>query len=310
MSDEDPQPRPQPRPRSRPQSDGGVETARATEVRARTADGSDGTPGWRQVAIVAGQEYRLSVRNRWAFALTGLFALLSVLLTVFGGSSLGPARVDAIVVSLAQLATYLLPLAALVYGFDSVVGADEDGWLDVVFALPVPRSRVVLGTYLGRAVTLTAATLVGFGLAGAVLVAGAGLAGWPLFVTFLFSAVGVGLAFLSVSVLVSTLAAEKTHALGGVLLVWVWFVFVHDLVALGTVASLRLPDAVLSAFVLANPADVFRVLVLTGAETTGGGVAAVFAETGLSVPVLVLALLVWCFVPVLLAGRLVRRRSI
>lgn len=293
-----------------PQSDGGVEAARAVGARTGTADGRPGVSGWRQVAIVAGQEYRLSVRNRWAFALTGLFALLSVLLTVFGGSNLGPARVDAIVVSLGQLATYLLPLAALVYGFDSVVGADEDGWLDVVFALPTPRSRIVFGTCLGRAVTLAAATLVGFGLGGAVLVAGAGLVGWPLFVTFLFGAVGVGLAFLSLSVLVSTLAAEKTHALGGVLLAWVWFVFVHDLLALAVVASLRLPDAVRSAFVLANPADVFRVLVLTGVETTGGGVAAVFAETGLSVPVLALALLAWCLVPVLLAGRLVRRRSI
>lgn len=295
-----------------PKSDGGIEieTARAVDAHAGEAVEAPGSAGWRQVAIVAGQEYRLSVRNRWAFALTGLFALLSVLLTVFGGSNLGPARVDAIVVSLAQLATYLLPLAALVYGFDSVVGADEDGWLDVVFALPVPRSRVVFGTYLGRAVTLAAATLLGFGLGGAVLVAGAGLVGWPLFVAFLFGAVGVGLAFLALSVLVSTLAAEKTHALGGVLLAWVWFVFVHDLLALGAVASLRLPDAVLSAFVLANPADVFRVLVLTGAETTGGGVAAVFAGTGLSAPVLVVALIAWCLLPVLLAGRLVRRRSI
>lgn len=292
-----------------PQSDGGIETVRAVDVRAREAVEVPAT-GWRQIAIVAGQEYRLSVRNRWAFALTGLFALLSVLLTVFGGSSLGPARVDAIVVSLAQLATYLLPLAALVYGFDSVVGADEDGWLDVVFALPVPRSHVVLGTYLGRSVTLAAATLIGFGLAGAVLVAGAGLVQWPLFVAFLLGSVGLGLAFLSLSVLVSTLAAEKTHALGGVLLAWVWFVFVHDLVALGAVANLRLPDAVLSAFVLANPADVFRVLVLSQVGTTGGGAAAVFVDVGLSVPVLVLALLAWCLLPVLLAGRLVRRRSI
>jgi Cu-processing system permease protein len=294
------------------QPDGGVETLSATAVDASTrwADGDTGIAGWRQVGIVAGQEYQLSVRNRWAFALTGLFALLAVLLTLFGGSSLGPARVDAIVVSLTQLATYLVPLAALVYGFDSVVGAEEAGWLDVVFALPVSRSRVVFGTYLGRAGTLAAATLVGFGLAGAVLIAGAGLAQFPLFVAFLLGAVGVGLAFLALSVLVSTLAAEKTHALGGVLLVWVWFVFVHDLVALGAVASFDLSDTVLSAFILANPADVFRVLVLQQAGATGSGLGAVFAGTGLSMPVLVAALLAWCLVPVAVAGRLIRRRSV
>lgn len=37
--------------------------------------------------------------------------------------------------------------------------------------------------------------------------------------------------------LVSTLAREKTHALGGVLLVW--FVIVHDLLALGVVAAFQ-----------------------------------------------------------------------
>jgi Cu-processing system permease protein len=268
------------------------------------------TGALRRVAVVAREEYRLSMRNRWAVALTGLFGTLALLLTVFSGSSLGPARLDAVLLSLAQLATYLLPLAALVYGYDTVVGAAEAGWLDVVFALPVPRSRIVVGKYVGRAVTLAAATLVGFGAAGAVFVAAGGLAYVGSFAGFLLGAVGVGAAFLAVSLLVSTVAREKTHALGGTLLVWVWFVFVHDLVALGLVAAFDLHDAVLSAFVLANPADVFRVLVLATLETTGGGLAAVFAGTGLSTPVLVAALLAWCVVPVALAGRLVERRSL
>lgn len=297
-------------PDEEPQADGGVETPSVVAQPTRRADGGTRVAWWRHVGIVATQAYRLSVRNRWAHALTGLFALLSILLTVFGGSSLGPARVDAIVVSLAQLATYLVPLAALVYGFDTVVGPEERGWLDVLFALPVPRARIVFGSYLGRAVTLAAAILVGFAPAGAALAASAGLVQWPLFVAFLLGAVGLGLAFLALAVLVSTIAAEKTHALGGVLVVWVWFVFVHDLLALGAVAATDLPDAVLSAFVLANPAAVFRVLVLQQAGATGGGLAAALADTALSIPVLGLALLAWWLAPVLVAGRLVRRRSV
>jgi Cu-processing system permease protein len=289
------------------EADGGVATVPARD--AGVDEGSSAGP-LGQVAVVAAQEYRLSVRNRWALALTVLFALLSVLVTLSGGSGIGPARVDAVVVSLTSLVTYLVPLAALVFGFDAVVGAEEAGWLDVVFALPVSRSYVVVGTYLGRAVTLAGATAVGFGLAGAVLLVRAGRLEGALFATFLFAAAGVGLAFLSVSVLISTLASEKTHALGGALIAWVWFVFVHDLLALGAVAGLSLPDAALSAFVLANPADLFRVLVLAQVETTGGGLAAVFAGTGLSTPTLAAALAVWCAAPALLAGRLVERRSI
>jgi Cu-processing system permease protein len=282
--------------------------AASVESTTRTESGEASALG--RVAVVAREEYRLSVRNRWALALTGLFGLFALLLTAFSGSSLGPARLDAVLLSLAQLATYLLPLAALVYGYDTVVGAAEAGWLDIVFALPVPRSTVVVGKYAGRLVTLAAATLLGFGAAGAVFVATGGVAYAGRFAWFLLGAVAVGAAFLAVSLLVSTVAREKTHALGGVLVVWVWFVFVHDLLALGLVAAFDLHDAVLSAFVLANPADVFRVLVLHQLETTGGGLSAVFAGTGLSTPVLVVALLAWCVVPVALAGRLVARRSI
>lgn len=264
----------------------------------------------RQIAVVAGQAYQLSIRTRWALALTGLLGLFAVLIVGFGGTELGPARVDAVVVSLASLATYLVPLAALAFGFDAVVGAEEDGWLGVLFALPMPRWCVVIGTYLGRAVTLAGATAIGFGAAGAIVVYFAGVGSLGLYGMLLLSAIGLGLSFLSIAVLVSTVAAEKTHALGLVLLVWVWFVFVHDLAALGLVAAFDLPAPALSAFVLSNPAAIFRVLVLQSAGATGGGFAAVYADVGLSTPVLVAAFATWCVVPVAAAGRLVRRRSV
>ncbi|MFB6352581.1 MAG: ABC transporter permease [Halobacteriales archaeon] len=286
--------------------DGGVGYAEAIDWRAEPAP----TGRLRQVLTIAGQEYRLAVRNRWAFALTGLFAGFALLVTVFGASSVGPGRVDATLVSLAALATYLVPLAALVFGYDAIVGADEAGWLDVVFALPVPRPLIAVGTYLGRGATLAAATLLGFGTAGAAIVVLAGLVQWPLFAALLFGAVGLGLAFLAVGVFISALAAEKTHALGAVLVVWVWFAFVHDLVALAALAAVELPDAALSAAVLANPADVFRVLVLGSVETTGGGLAAAVASTSLSVPLLAIALLGWMVLPTVGAALAVRRRSL
>ncbi|MDY7081130.1 MAG: ABC transporter permease, partial [Halobacteria archaeon] len=134
------------------------------------------TDGIRQAVVTARQEYSLSVRNRWAFALAGLFALFAGFLVVFSGSRAGASRFgfEIVVVSLVSLATYLLPLAALVYGYDTVVGADNEGWLDVVFALPASRYSIVFGIYAGRATTLAAATLVGFGIVGGILVSQGG----------------------------------------------------------------------------------------------------------------------------------------
>lgn len=290
------------------EADGGVTTThRPTLEHADSAVGRIGE----QVGTVARLEYGLSIRSRWALALTVLFGLLAGVVAGFGGSTLGVVRVDAVLVSLASLATYLVPLAALVYGYDSIVGAEERGWLDIVFALPVPRSRVVLGTYLGRAATLAGATAVGFGFGGLVLLVRADAVTWSLYATVLLGAVALALAFLSLSVLGSTVAAEKTHALAFALLVWVWFVFGHDLVALGLVARTDLSAGVLSMLVLANPVDVFRVLVLSGIDATGGGgMAAVVANTSLSSPVLVMALLAWTAVPIAVAARVVGRRSL
>ncbi|RYJ08570.1 ABC transporter permease [Halogeometricum borinquense] len=302
------------------ETDGGVTTtgdanvteptdiAEAPEVTEST-DGQDSS-ALRQIATVAGMEFRLSVRNRWAVALAALFTLFASLIVGFGASSVGPVRADAVIVSMASLATYLLPLAALVFGFDAVVGAEERGWLDIVFALPVSRARVVVGSYLGRAVTLVAATSIGFGIGGILLFSVASSANTVLYATFLLGSVALGLGFLAVGVFVSSVVGEKTHALGAALLVWVWFVFGHDLLALGLVAGSKLPQSALSVMVLSNPVSVFRVFVLSGIDSTGGGLATVVGESTLSMPLLAVAATVWVVVPVAAAARAVRHRSL
>lgn len=285
------------------ETDGGVATEQGVEFSSRSGSGSL----FRQVVTVAQQEYALSLRNRWALALAALFAGLSVLVVALAGQN-GIVRADAIVVSLVELAALLLPLVALLFGYDAIVGSDEAGWLGVLFALPVPRSRVVFGTYLGRLTVFVGAVVLGFG-AGGLWLAVDGLL-TPAYLGLVGAAALAGAAFLGLALLVSTLAAEKTHALGGTLLLWVWVALVHDLVSVGVIAADLVPASWLPAFVLANPATVFRVLALQSVPTVTGGMADILTGSGLTTPVLVAALLVWSVVPVWLAGRLVRRRSV
>lgn len=286
--------------------DGFDEHGAATAVETRTA-----VDAVKRVGVVAVNEYQLTVRRRWAIALTALFGLLAFILVTFSGSAVGPEGFERTVASLVSLAVYLLPLAALALGYDTIVGPDEAGWLDVLFALPLARAHVVVGAYVGRAVVLTGAITIGFGLAGVSLVVELGAGDWVAYVAFVFAAIGVGLAFLSLSVLVSTVAAEKAHSLGVALLVWVWFVLLHDLLALGTVAAFDLPSYALSAMIVTNPADIFRVLALAQLDVGGeAGFAAVLAESGLSTPALVTAMLVWIVLPIAVAAVLIRRRRV
>jgi len=262
------------------------------------------------VGAVATREYRLALRSRWAVGLALLFGLFSVGLVLFGGSKLGPTRYAAVLASLVELGVYLVPLVALVVGYDTVVGAAETGSLDMLFALPVSRPQVLLGKYGGRLLVLGGALAIGLGAGGLLAAGSVGIAGSGTYAAFVLVAVLTAAAFLSLSVLVSTVAREKTHALGGALVVWLWFVLLHDLAAIGLVAAVELPEWVLAATVLANPADVFRLTVLSQLGTTPGGFAAVLAEIPLSTGLLLVALLVWIALPLATATRLIRRRRL
>lgn len=264
---------------------------------------------WRRTLSIAAVEYRLAVRGRWAFALTGLFAAFGLAMATFSGASVAPAGYERTVASLGALAVYLVPLAALALGYDAIVGRAESGWLDALFALPVARWRVLVGTYLGRATVFIAATVLGFGLPGLLLLREFGFADWPTYVGFVLASAGAGLAFLSVALLVSTLAREKAHSLGLALLAWAWFVLVHDLLALGVVSAFDLPDAAIAGMVLSNPAGVFRLLALAPLSTGGGGFAAVLAASDLSIVTLAVALVAWIVLPLGLAAALIGRRS-
>jgi Cu-processing system permease protein len=265
-------------------------------------------PGTRAVLRIATREYRIAVRSRWAIGLALLFAIFSVAVVGFGTSAVGPNRYAAVVASLVELGVYLVPLAALAVGYDTVVGAREAGSLDMLFTLPVSQAQVIVGKYLGRFAVLGGAMGIGLGIGGvaATLIGGVGgLGQYALFVLVSIVTAGV---FLSVSVLLSTIAREKTQALGGALVAWLWFVLLHDLVAIGLIAGTTLPGGALTVMALTNPADVFRLLVLSQLETTTGGFAAILTEASLSVPVLVVALLVWLVAPLVVATVGIRHR--
>lgn len=300
-----------------PRSDGGT-TVRRTTPGAETPVDAATTDSLReravlavsQVGSLAATEIRLGLRRRWAAMLVGLFTAFGMLVFTFAGSSPGPAGYERIVASLATLCVYVVPLAALAYGYDAVVGPADSGWLDVVSALPVTRLRVLAGTAIGRGVVLAGGVALGFVVPAGILTAEYGLVTLPTTAVVVLTATGLALAFLSLAVALSTVVRERTHALGASLLAWVWFVLVHDLLALGFVAAFDLPDGAVTAMLLTNPASVYRVLVLDllGAGGTGG-FGSLLSAAGLSPALLVASLVAWILLPLGAAGVLVRWRG-
>lgn len=269
---------------------------------------------WRQVATLAGKEFRDRTRNRWVLAVAVVFTVFSVVISYFGGAeqgSLGPRSIEFVITSLVSLVIYLVPLIALLLGFDAIVGERERGSLDLLLALPLTRGELLLGKYLGLAAALALSTGAGFALMAVLLYLQFGWAGLYPYLGFVLCATLLGLAFLSLALLLSVVSRERTRASGLAIALWFLFVLVFDLLLLGLlVAGGSNADGVLGGdwvawLLLLNPADIFRILnvfSLDQLRSLGGAVSVV--PPALASPWLLGgAMLGWIVVPLGLATR-------
>ncbi|MBD9367119.1 ABC transporter permease subunit [Xanthomonas sp. XNM01] len=259
---------------------------------------------WRLALAVAGKEFRDRLRNRWVLAVAVVFAAFALLIAYFGGAQggdVGFRGIGVTVASLTSLAIYLVPLIALLLGFDAIVGERERGTLDLLLSLPPTRAELLLGKYAGLAGALVLATLAGFGSALLPLLGQLDIAGFRLYLAFVGSTVLLGLAFLSLAMLISVLCSERTRASGAAIATWFGFVLVFDLALLGIlVASAgRGASAWAPYALLLNPADVFRILNLYGSEglRTAFGLGTLLPDHWNNPVLLCAAMLAWIVAP-------------
>ena len=143
----------------------------------------------RQIRILAAKEFRDRIRNRWVIAVAVIFTLFALAISYFGSAqqgSVGPGSIQVTIASLVSLVIYLIPLIALMLGYDAVVGERERGSLDLLLSLPITRFELLLGKFFGLSAAFTVATLAGFGsslIAGiAIFILAIDSAGLPWFV--------------------------------------------------------------------------------------------------------------------------------
>ena len=187
---------------------------------------------FRQILTIAAKEFRDRMRNRWVLAVALVFTVFSLAIAYFGGAQQGTVgfrSIEFTIASLVSLVIYLIPLIALLLGFDAIVGERERGSLDLLLAHPLTRLELLLGKYLGLAAALSLSTLIGFALVGVLLWQRFGQAALYHYGGFVLSSILLGLAFLSLALLISVLARDRTRASGLAISLWFVLVLVFDL---------------------------------------------------------------------------------
>jgi len=271
------------------------------------------------IKTVARQELVIHIRNKWVLVFSSVFALITLGISYFGMVTSGQTGFQGFTrtsASLLNLVLYLIPLIALSIGtlsFNSEKSAGE-----FLFSQPVSRTDILLGKLSGDFLTMTLATLIGFGMSGLVISANTGTEGalrYPLFVGL---ALLLALVFLSIATLVSAICRRKSKAFGIVLFLWFFFVLFYDLIVIGLTFVLKEHTANLFLFfsLFGNPVDIVRVsslIILDGHQIFGAAGAALlnfFGGTASALVLLTATLSAWIVLPVFVSQKLLKRQDI
>ena len=270
---------------------------------------------------VALQEIRVGLRNRWVLAMTVLLAALALSLALLGNAPTGTVKAEplaVVVVSLASLTIFLVPLIALLLSFDAIVGEIDRGTMALLLSYPVARWQVMLGKFIGHAAVIAFATTLGYGAAGVALLFGDTAIepeSWRAFAAMIGTSIMLGAAFTALGYLASTVVRDRGTAAGIAVGIWLGFVMLYDMGLLGLLVADQgktITSGVLNWLLLANPADTYRLFNLTGFKNVSlfAGTAGLAGQVQFGAPALLGVLAAWIAAPLALAAVIFSRKQI
>jgi Cu-processing system permease protein len=270
------------------------------------------------VFLIMSKELQDARRSRWFVLLAVMFAGLALALALLGNSALGTiggAGFGRTTASLLNLVILIVPLMGLLMSAVSVAGEREHGTLLALLAQPVLLEEVFLGKFLGLAVALLGTILGGFGLAALVIARQGGLPQIGSYVALIGYTALFGFGYISLGFLISALTRRAASAVGITLFLWLVSLFLSDFGLIGTAVVLQLAPRTLLWLSLANPPQVFKLLVLGGIqrnlESLGPGGLYATEVLGEFLPLVLLGVLVlWATLPFAASVLFLRNRGV
>jgi Cu-processing system permease protein len=261
----------------------------------------------RIVAKVLKYQASDAARSRWLVVYTLFFFVAAEGLLRFAG---GDAKA---VLSLMNVVLFVIPLVTLVLGTVYLYNARE--FTELLLAQPINRGTLYAGLYLGLALPLAAAFVVGVGVPFLVRAGGD-----PAFRGAVAALLGTGVvltaSFTAIAFVIATRADDRLRGLGLAIGVWLLLALLYDgivLVIAATFADYPIERSLL-ALTFANPIDLARVLLLLELDVSAlmgytGAVFQHFFSGAYGIAAAGGALLVWIAAPIALGARFFRRKD-
>jgi ABC-2 type transport system permease protein len=223
------------------------------------------------LTTVARKDFRDSLRTRSIWLIAGAMTVLSLShVTAFMSSPVADQHTRPFVFGVAQF-TLWLPLAAIGIGFKSVVGERTSGSIRVLLGQPGTRRSVVFGTYLGRSLILATTVMLALAVMAAVVALGFDGIGFAGVLGGTTALLLFALAWIGLTVGVSSAVASETRAIGLVMGVYavvepLWRNLVLRLFALVFTGTAQTPSQAAVFYSLEEPTWYLYVNRLSPAE--------------------------------------------
>jgi len=246
-------------------------------------------------------------RSRWSYLYLGFYLIFSAGLFSLSGD------VSKVVISLMNVVLILCPLVATMFGVMYFYNSRE--FIELLLAQPVRRTSIVIGMYLGVALSLSLSLAIGVGIPFLFY----GLLGsdeiWNFFV-LIIDGVVLSFIFSGLAFYIALRHENRIKGFGLALLIWLFFAVIYDGVFLLLLMVFReypLEHVTLGLSVL-NPIDLSRILILLKLDISAlmGYTGAVFQKFfGLQwgIGMAVIALGLWILLPMLGLRRLALRKD-
>jgi Cu-processing system permease protein len=274
----------------------------------------------RAIRIIAAKEIRDAFRNRWIAATIVLLATMALSLYFLGaspGGSIRASSLDVIIVSLASLSVYLIPLIALMLSFDALVGEFERGTMLLLLTYPVARWQVIIGKLIGHMVILLIAIVVGYGGTALLIMLSTndGAENWQAYLMMMASTWLLGGCFIAMGYLISVFVRERATAAGAAIGVWLVGVVLYDLGLMGLLLADKeqaISQNLFASMIVANPTDAYRIFNLTGLDSIKqlAGMSDIGAGAAINPALLLVVMAAWLLLPLFLTILQFRRREL
>ncbi|NIX54884.1 MAG: ABC transporter permease subunit [candidate division Zixibacteria bacterium] len=272
------------------------------------------------VITIAKKEFMDNLRNNWIMILTFLFIILTLVISfVSGGGSLGD--IDITVIGLLAIASLLVPIIAIMLGYNTISGEAESRSLLVVQSYPVSREDVYFGKFLGLGSVLAVSVLLGFGISGMVIVGTGGGTNPGGFLVFIFLTILLGLIYLSMSVCFSAILKRRSTSLYAGVGLFFWSMIIGSVIMgihLGTGGSFAdftsggMPNWMWSSMMVLSPSDMYQTATMLGFDLRVADVSgfSIVIPDFISMANLLVIFIFWIVVPLGVGYYFYRKRDI